>query len=963
MTVDSVSGNRTAVKLRFISCIGLMKYKKYKYDGEHMKKAIFTIFIFLFSLLCNIMNTFGQTDGFSDNFYFEDIEINPIYEKYFSVEDWQKLTAASGERNVSKAAEIVTDIDQLTASIKRSLMNYEDEISIQYNTNTPMSKEQLMDAYNSAMQHTKVPNEGDYIRSNIIVVSYSFGRSAGSGYAHKYYINFQLIYTQTLAQEKEVTSRIKPVLESLNLDGKTTAEKVRTIYDYVIAHNSYDYSVEEGNYYPHSTHAALVAQKSVCQGYSSLFYRLLLSAGIDNRIAASEGHAWNIVQVGNKYYHTDATWADTTNRPDEFFLRSNDNIRKFDSLSTDPESHVLESECAARLAGYPISDVDYSESSGDDEVKPTAIILSPSEKTIEVGEKFLLTVQFIPQNTTYADVTWSCSDESAATYYSDPVQIEEGKIGYWIIGTSAGVSEFTAISISDPSVKDTCIVTVKEPYIPPVLPTSVTVSPKTAEIEVGQSLTLNATVLPADADDKSVTWGSNNASVASVSDGKVTGGSVGTATITVRSNADLTVFDTCAVTVTNPATPPVLPTSVTVSPKLLNLEVGQSAALTATVLPADADDKSVYWYSGNTSVATVSEDGTVTGVSDGLAWVYAITNATDLSDFCIVGVNYPIIQKGKLIVSSAAAKPGDEVSVEISIADNPDFNLLSIRPIYDEKRLSNLWYPGSPDSGRVLSWDGWEGYGDCPSDYNGAVAKLTFKVPDDAAEGDAFITLKDCFMISYSDSGSVLYIPEIVPGKVTIASSAEVEGILSVSSAVARAGDEVTVSVSIAENPGVMSLTLGLSYDHAKLSYIGFENSGFTGWSVTDSQMAWIGSDDSFYNGEILRLKFRVLDNAPVGDAIITLRCEAGDMADSHERFYIPTIEEGKVTVVTTYLPGDMTGDGKVNAMDLIRLKRYLGGEDVELCADGDVNNDGKTNALDLIRLKRFLGGENVEIH
>ncbi len=49
--------------------------------------------------------------------------------------------------------------------------------------------------------------------------------------------------------------------------------------------------------------------------------------------------------------------------------------------------------------------------------------------------------------------------------------------------------------------------------------------------------------------------------------------------------------------------------------------------------------------------------------------------------------------------------------------------------------------------------------------------------------------------------------------------------------------------------------------------------------------------------------------------------------------------------------------------MDLIRLKRYLGGEDVQLYADGDENNDGKINALDLVRLKRFLGGENVEIH
>ena len=66
---------------------------------------------------------------------------------------------------------------------------------------------------------------------------------------------------------------------------------------------------------------------------------------------------------------------------------------------------------------------------------------------------------------------------------------------------------------------------------------------------------------------------------------------------------------------------------------------------------------------------------------------------------------------------------------------------------------------------------------------------------------------------------------------------------------------------------------------------------------------------------------------------------------------------------VLNYLLGDMTGDSKVNALDLVRLKRYLGGENVVLVASGDVTGDGKINALDLVRLKRYLGGENVVIN
>ena len=65
----------------------------------------------------------------------------------------------------------------------------------------------------------------------------------------------------------------------------------------------------------------------------------------------------------------------------------------------------------------------------------------------------------------------------------------------------------------------------------------------------------------------------------------------------------------------------------------------------------------------------------------------------------------------------------------------------------------------------------------------------------------------------------------------------------------------------------------------------------------------------------------------------------------------------------STHIPGDVTGDGKVNALDLLRLKRFLAGEDVEIGGSADITGDGKVNALDLLRLKRYLSGEEVEVH
>lgn len=82
-------------------------------------------------------------------------------------------------------------------------------------------------------------------------------------------------------------------------------------------------------------------------------------------------------------------------------------------------------------------------------------------------------------------------------------------------------------------------------------------------------------------------------------------------------------------------------TSVTVSPKTLNLEVGQTGTLTATVMPDNATDKTVTWTSNNDKVATVAADGTVTAVGEGTATITA-TAANGKKGACKVTVKVPV---------------------------------------------------------------------------------------------------------------------------------------------------------------------------------------------------------------------------------------------------------------------------------------------------------------------------------
>ena len=160
-------------------------------------------------------------------------------------------------------------------------------------------------------------------------------------------------------------------------------------------------------------------------------------------------------------------------------------------------------------------------------------------------------------------------------------------------------------------------------------PRSITIYPTSVTMDLGDILTMQVTVLPADAD-QTVTWTTTDFSVANVNTAGILGASNnGTATVTATTVNGLRA--SCVVTVGSS----LAPVSVSLQ-QALTITEGGSATLTPVVSPAGAVT-GYTWKSGNTAVATVDSRGKVTGVAPGMTSV-TVTTSNGRQASCTVTV-------------------------------------------------------------------------------------------------------------------------------------------------------------------------------------------------------------------------------------------------------------------------------------------------------------------------------------
>ncbi|MBQ3537402.1 MAG: hypothetical protein IJA39_02385, partial [Clostridia bacterium] len=124
---------------------------------------------------------------------------------------------------------------------------------------------------------------------------------------------------------RDYENRISEIV-SLADNSWTEAEIVLFYHDYVAVNFSYD-----TDYEIHDAYSILVSKKGVCQAYSLLFSELVGRHGIEVQYVTSTSmvHGWNVVRIGNNWYHVDVTWDDPLY--DRFGLVQHNNILLSDS--------------------------------------------------------------------------------------------------------------------------------------------------------------------------------------------------------------------------------------------------------------------------------------------------------------------------------------------------------------------------------------------------------------------------------------------------------------------------------------------------------------------------------------------------------------------------------------------------------------------------------------------------------
>ena len=254
-------------------------------------------------------------------------------------------------------------------------------------------------------------------------------------------------------------------------------------------------------------------------------------------------------------------------------------------------------------------------------VMPNAIVLNQNEIGIKKGKSYQLVSTVLPENAENKQVVWESSD---------PKIVSVNSVTGYITGVKEGSATITVKTLIN-DISTDCIVNVSGKNI---LVSKIFLNEKRISLAVGYTHSLTYQITPKNATENDLIFTSSDSSVATVNQsGVIQGLKEGNAIITVSSSNGLakdttyvSVYKKGASTVVDgePIKTDNYPKSLTVSPQTLNLKLGGSSQLIASVLPEKANNQ-ISWSSTNSRVVTVDSNGLVSAVGMGSATIIART--------------------------------------------------------------------------------------------------------------------------------------------------------------------------------------------------------------------------------------------------------------------------------------------------------------------------------------------------
>jgi len=174
---------------------------------------------------------------------------------------------------------------------------------------------------------------------------YSISYKKSSGLASAVKPQYSMTGDELAEARARFDAEVEEVLHGITPE-MSEFDRQLLVHDRLAARVTYEGSSD----YAHDAYGALVEGKAVCQGYAEAFQYLLRRVDIQSFIVTGVGindegeipHAWNLVRIDNKYYHTDLTWDDADDRPYHAYFNMDD--------------HFITEDHAIAITAYPMKE-------------------------------------------------------------------------------------------------------------------------------------------------------------------------------------------------------------------------------------------------------------------------------------------------------------------------------------------------------------------------------------------------------------------------------------------------------------------------------------------------------------------------------------------------------------------------------------------------------------------------------